>query len=422
MEGAGGAVEGAGGAVEGPGGRGAGAAGPAEELEGWLRVARAVERPHLGPEGWERGGLAAGGAGAAAWEALRGRLREPVPPERAVARFPAGGGAEQEGASREAVARCEAEGVPCLLDGAMETGWDLEELAYESLLARFGEVPWRLSDVHGELLTLLEFDEYVGTTRDDAPLGIYESQFHRDPTGIISNWYSSPQTHGGEPLFSSDLFALSRSWRRPPWRWVLIGAERSGTGMHVDPIYTSAWVALVAGLKRWVMFPPDTEPVGEHGGPAGPREAPLARDSEPQLEAVHWFMEHYAAVGSPEWPGAPPVEILQRPGEVVYVPQGWHHIVVNLETSVAVTHNWASELGQFELMWRETCRDEPHFARAFFRALRRERPDLARRAIAAAVPPGGLPPWDAAPSPDSSEPSSPADSSDSDSSDSPRAK
>ena len=56
MEGAGGAVEGAGGAVEGPGGRGAGAAGPAEELEGWLRVARAVERPHLGPEGWERGG------------------------------------------------------------------------------------------------------------------------------------------------------------------------------------------------------------------------------------------------------------------------------------------------------------------------------------------------------------------------------
>ena len=374
------------GAAGPPEGAPGGAGEPEVGLEEWLRLARAAERPHLGPEGWERGGLAAG-EGAARWRALRGRLQKPVPPERAAERVPVGGAG-----ALQTVGRCEAEGTPCVLEGGMEAGWDLQSLSFPSLLGRFGAVPWRLSDVHGELLTLEEFQEYVSTTSDDAPLGIYESQFHREPTTVISDWYTCPQTPCGEPVFSPDLFALSEGRRRPPWRWVLVGAERSGTGMHVDPLYTSAWVALVEGLKRWVMFPPSTEPQQDPEGGGRLGQAPLARAGEPQLEAAHWFLQHYDAVGTPAWPGARPVEILQRPGEVVYVPQGWHHVVVNLELSVAVTHNWASERGQFGRLCEETCREEPRFARSWARALGRARPDLARRA-AAAAPPG----WAASP-------------------------
>ena len=122
---------------------------------------------------------------------------------------------------------------------------------FASFLASFPSTCMRFSDLHPTTLDLRTYALYCSHPllgrADDSPLAVYDSQFGLHPP--LSGLYTRPVG-----VFSGCLFAGCAA--RPPWQWILLGPERSGTGIHVDPLNTCAWVALVAGLKLWCMFDP----------------------------------------------------------------------------------------------------------------------------------------------------------------------
>lgn len=152
--------------------------------------------------------------------------------------------------------------------------------------------------------------------------------------------------------FRDDLFKLVGKKRRPPWRWFMIGPPRSGTGIHTDPLGTSAWNMLAQGHKRWCLFPPGT---ARH----------LLKPDDYKgvdREAISWFQEILPSLirDHPDV-ASKRIDFVQRPGETVFVPGEWWHVVTNLEMTVAVTQNFSSR-SNFQLVWAETVKSRPRLA------------------------------------------------------------
>lgn len=71
---------------------------------------------------------------------------------------------------------------------------------------------------------------------------------------------------------------------------------------------------------------------------------------------------------------------IQRPGEVVFVPGGWWHVVVNLDDTIAVTQNYCNSVN-FEKVWLHVRSERKKMAVVFLRKLNKFYPEIYEKAV-----------------------------------------
>lgn len=282
----------------------------------------------------------------------------------------------------------EATSTPCIIlnipggyDGAEFKGewpavrkWDLLHLEQSALRERFFKCG---EDDDGKKVKvrLKYFLRYLDQNRDDSPLYIFDASFDNDYVAK-----SMLQDYTVPTYFRDDLFRFVSESRRPPYRWVLVGPERSGSTVHIDPLNTNAWNTLLHGQKRWVLFPP-------HVSKSIVKGRGVIRKDEDD-EAIHYFMTILPRIKAKaaasikdnrDYHGFACYEFTQNAGETVFVPHGWWHAVLNLTATVGVTQNFCSPRN-FEYVWLKARTSRKRMAWKWLCQLDEHYPQLAERA------------------------------------------
>ena len=212
----------------------------------------------------------------------------------------------------------------------------------DELIQKYGEVKFRAEAVDWSLKTYVD---YMNDTSDESPLYLFD-RFFVEKMDIEVGKENNGQYWAPE-CFGEDLFAALGN-KRPHSRWLIVGPERSGSTFHKDPNATrsvsyflttrfksdlsSAWNAVLRGSKYWIMFPasPSTPP------PPGVFVSEDQSEVTSPLSIAEWLLGFHAEARMSR--GC--VEGICHEGEVLHVPSGWWHLVVNLSPSIAITQNF----------------------------------------------------------------------------------
>lgn len=214
-----------------------------------------------------------------------------------------------------------AEGLPFLVAGVVER-WPLCALTPQALRERFGDVPVRA-----------RVGDYVGTAfapdraMQDMSLRDYLDLTAERATASANSAGDLPPYVGNLELRELNGMCHWPAWfdrMGPPRFW--LGPARTVTPLHCD--YDDNIFAQIWGSKRIFLAPP------HHDAYLYTREAnPILFGSpfDPEAPDYDAFpLARHAAI----------VEVVVKPGDMLYVPAGWYHQVRALTFSLS-SNRWA---------------------------------------------------------------------------------
>lgn len=117
------------------------------------------------------------------------------------------------------------------------------------------------------------------------------------------------------------------------------------TTFDISPLLYS----LISGHKWWILYPFNVveDPMVLCDPTCSTVEKP---------EALEWYLSIGKDAARTSWAdNATPMHVLQKPGETLYVPNGYHHSVLNLDETVAITANFGSP-GNLQVVWEQAVR------------------------------------------------------------------
>ncbi|GBC05241.1 hypothetical protein RclHR1_06120005 [Rhizophagus clarus] len=207
----------------------------------------------------------------------------------------------------------------------------------EYLVEKYGDVLFRAEAID---IKLNNYANYYKNTMDESPLYLFDKEFCKKCDGIDDD-FSVPE------YFEEDFFSVLGE-NRPDYRWLIIGPAHSGSTFHKDPNSTSAWNAVIKGSKKWIMYPPDILPPGVF------TSADEAEVTSP-ISIMEWYLNFYKETQKSK---PRPLEGVCKAGEIIFVPNGWWHMVINLEDSIAITQNFVGTWNLKNVLL--FLRDKPH--------------------------------------------------------------
>jgi hypothetical protein len=243
--------------------------------------------------------------------------------------------------------------VPLIIEGCEDGGvirpsteWTMDSLV--DLLGKDRRLEVAQADATVSVQEYINYLKSEGCKTDDDPVLIFETLIDGEHDCIIDRFSIPNCLWGGfenEPRTGchasgdhSDLLSAAGDdgLAFGTHRWMLIGPKNSGSNIHIDPLATSAWNMLLIGRKLWILFPPDIDETELKSATSLNSES--KEDDGVDFCAAGWMVHILSNLPVDVYSRR--VQFVQQQGETIFVPEGWWHAVLNLETTLAVTQNF----------------------------------------------------------------------------------